>query len=82
MDFFFHVWREFIPIFFSFCGSVSRVVKGNPEPYFPVGWRIAKQHLRGLYPIRIFFGIILSIFELFTKFVAVFFTLTNAGVVM
>ena len=53
--FFFQVWREFILNFFSFCGSVSRVVKGNPEPYFAVGWGIAKQRLRGLSPVRNFF---------------------------
>ena len=100
MDFFFHVWREFILIFFSFCGSVSLVVKGNPEPYFAVRWGIAKQRLRGLYPVRNLFwnyslnffyrnfvsAILyichhLNFFVLFAKFVAVFFTLTNARVV-
>ena len=101
MDFFFHVWREFILNFFSFCGSVSRFVKGDPEPYFAVGWGIAKQRLRGLYPVRNFFWnyslnflsrdfvsailnvcLDLNFFDLFATFVAVFFTLTNARVVL
>ena len=55
MEFFFYVS-------ISFCGLVSRVVGGDPEPYFAVGWGIAKQRLRGLYPVRNF------LLELFSKF--------------
>ena len=31
---------------------MSLVVEGGPEPYFAVGWGIAKQRLRGLSPVR------------------------------
>ena len=61
MEFFFHVCGEFILNFFLFCGSVSHVVEGDPEPYFAVGWGIAKQRLSGLYPVREI------LFELFSK---------------
>ena len=51
MDFFPGLERIYSKFFLSFCGSVSRVVKGYPEPYFAAGWGIAEQRLRGLYPV-------------------------------
>ena len=53
---FFPMFEEnFFKILFL-CGSVSRVVGGDPAPYFAVGWGIiARQRLSGLYPVRNFF---------------------------
>ena len=52
--------ENFFKILFL-CGSVSRVVGGDTEPYFAVRWGIAKQRLSGLYPVREI------LFELFSK---------------
>ena len=57
---------------------MSRVVGGDPEPYFAVGWGIAEQRLRG-FCVRHFgsFPCIRIFFYFFATFVAVLFNLTE-----